>query len=99
MRLWLRLPARKEMREGTASVKDEGGRRSIMARQCWEWSSDSDATAPWTIGGWWHNDALTGRQRELKVAASWSCYCRQCCCKARSSFEVATKRKTKVEVC
>ena len=69
MRLWLRLVVRKEKREGTAGERDEGSRRSTMAGLCWERSSDSDATTPWTVGRLWHEDALTGGAREPKLVA------------------------------
>ena len=76
MRLWLRLAARKEKREGTAGVRDEGVRRSTVEGLCWQRSSDSSATAPWTAGRRWHGGALTGQRCETKAAASWSC-CRR----------------------
>ena len=50
----------KETREGTTSVKDEGGRHLIVAGLCWERSSEGNAAAPWTTGRWWHGDAFVG---------------------------------------
>ena len=69
MRLWLRLAAQKEMREGTVGVRDESGRCSTLVGLCWEWSSNNGAAAPWTVGRRWHDDALAGRRGGLKVAA------------------------------